>query len=798
METLEHAYDAALAVLTAPVSFVEWTTLKVESSAAPDPNLSDDWCPIAVWMQDSSEEYEWGTTRAIEGERYIYVFSRRAWSDDKPTLVEELHLAEDGQIEAAKLGERRFPDPAPLDGKGSPLPERRQWSKIGTTMRFARRWRGSRMVHYFFATRVPLSRRSVEELRQNVALWVPATTFDDYSFVLPSTSDLNGAGPKTFGQWDPNLVTGQGPGALQVPVLDPITVALHLHLLASSASNDLYEYMTVDEEQSAAAREHVEKRQQKLVLAYVVQLVLKNYDTSYGHEMSSVAERTNKFVQQYWEQVNHRIQENERWWFYLSNWYQSDPIHFLSRAHYEHPDEHWPKFLLPMLVSVQGAGTAVPGRELLARLIDDKRFKWFRREVLPGYHDEPEEDETAAKYQLPRKFALAVLETVKELAPLFVERGGTVEMFRVLAAHGKFNIWIMVDGTMEIIDPHKAAEAYAHSVKSLGFKAPNAHELVEEWEEITYHPYKKKWLKLARIVELIDLALSVRQFVKSRSTVNSLTLARSMADTSAILLEFAHGTKGKLLGLLLKTRPGIVIVAGVLEIITGVIEAKHGEHKHDYTGAASAYITVTGAAISTAGFIASVAFGIAATPFVVAGLIVMTIGALVGFFKDTPMDTYLKFCAFGEDGGGGEIVPGLEEMKEGEYGQQLEVLINLICAFKMERADMAGADGDPLEARFTMGWYPEKAYMEVHYEDEWFVGAQRGGWPALVKRLTFDAVGVKLTPERKFDLRLTQAPPFMLDYNVGFKGHFSAQLHVSFDRFEIVVPPRKQELWIEV
>ncbi len=143
--------------------------------------MVDDWSPLGVWMHYGSEEYQWEPTRTIEGERYIYAFSRRMWAPkDAPTLVEELHLKADGQIEAAKLGARRFPDARALDGKDSPLPEKRQWTKVGDTIRFARRWRGSRMLHYFFASRIPLSRRFVEELRQSVALWVPATTFEDY------------------------------------------------------------------------------------------------------------------------------------------------------------------------------------------------------------------------------------------------------------------------------------------------------------------------------------------------------------------------------------------------------------------------------------------------------------------------------------------------------------------------------------------------------------------------------------------------------------------------------------------
>ncbi len=217
--------------------------------------------------------------------------------------------------------------------------------------------------------------------------------------------------PSVFGEGDPNLVTGKGPGALQVPVLDPITIALHLHLLASSASDDLFGYLTADEEQSAEQREHVEKRQQKLVLAYVLQLVLKNY----GSHDTVIDYRVDKYIRQYWEQVNHRIQENERWWFYLSNWYQSDPIHFLARAHYEDPPKHWLSFLLPMLLCLSGSTRSAPGLELQKQLIEDpaKRFEWFHREVLPGYKNVSAEDQVAFDYQGGRKPLLAILESYR-------------------------------------------------------------------------------------------------------------------------------------------------------------------------------------------------------------------------------------------------------------------------------------------------------------------------------------------------------------------------------------------------
>ena len=72
--------------------------------------------------------------------------------------------------------------------------------------------------------------------------------------------------------------------------------------------------------------------------------------------------------------------------------------------------------------------------------------------------------------------------------------------------------------------------------------------------------------------------------------------------------------------------------------------------------------------------------------------------------------------------------------------------------------------------------------------------------PALTKQVTFDPNGQALTPKRTFDLYLSQAPPFQpfKDDNVGYKAHFEARLHVVFEQFEIVVPKKSKELWIEI
>src|SRR5262249_402634 len=255
-----------------------------------------------------------------------------------------------------------------------------------------------------------------------------------YAFVVPTTSDSTTDPPTIFGQWDPHVVMDTDSGTLQVPVLDPLTILLHLHDLAVASSDELYEYTTIYDGQSTEKRERIVKRQQKIVLAYVVQMVLKNYDTNYGTAAHDVSKRTDLFITQYSEQMNYRVREQERWWFYLSNWYQSDPIHFLSRAHFGDPEEHWLSYFLPMMLCILGANACKPGRELLVNILKDKkRWSWFHKQVLPGFDGESEIAET---YQVPRKFLLAILEVMKEISPMV----DTATMFAVLKAHERLHI----------------------------------------------------------------------------------------------------------------------------------------------------------------------------------------------------------------------------------------------------------------------------------------------------------------------------------------------------------------------
>jgi hypothetical protein len=256
-------------------------------------------------------------------------------------------------------------------------------------------------------------------------------------------------------------------------------------------------------------------------------------------------------------------------------------------------------------------------------------------------------------------------------------------------------------------------------------------------------------------------------------------------------------------------RPGVIALAAVIEGYLSVKDAMKSAAKHDDAGVAAGVVTAAGATVTTLGVVGMIGLDLAPTPFFVVGLILMGVGAIIGLFKDTPMDTFLKHCAFDRDGGGGDdIVEGLEEMKEGEYGQQLEVLLNLICRFKFERADYVSIDQgerthDARKARVTMGWIPDGAKLVVGYHDKWRYGPEmferQGLWnheeagrtDIMTRTFDFGKDGVSLNAERQFDLMLSKARFFVAessDYD--FEAHFAAQLHLAFGDFKFVVPPK--------
>jgi hypothetical protein len=722
MEPLEQAYDSAVTVLTVECSFVEWAVLRVDSPL-PDPESSD-WSPLSVRIKFGDDTYASDPTQKIEGKRWIYVFARPASVPGLPMLVEEIELSK-GHMRAAKMGPRKYPAEK-VDGPKSPLAEEtRHWEDVGTTIRFARRWRGWRMVHYFFASRIPLSRAAVERLRNQVDRWAPPVTFGN-DVPLPK---LNVEGEEKpflhFGEWDPNVVTGQGPGVLQVPVLDPLTIALNLNELATSATKDLLDFWVPHDGQDDATREKVKKRHDKVALAGMVQLVLKS--AADGSELGphrEVARRSREFLEELEEVFRYRIDQQEKWWKYLANWLSAEPIHFLARAHLEHAKRavslapvqgatEWTLFFVPFVLCLVGANAAPAGRGLVDEIVRDrKRWHWFHGEVLP---EQAEPKSTAAEqadaYQIPRRISLAVLEGLAVVAARLPPK-----MIREVLHHQGQRMGV----TFDFRKGQLTSEPPMASMSGT---------LEEHWHDAALHHRKHAILKATMLVEVIDLAMSFRQFLEDRSPDKALGLAGSVSGTTALFWEFMLG-EGKRFSKV--ARASLGLLGGVIDTFLGAREMWNAAKEGDSGAATVALIKTSGSGIFTLGLVARLfaveAEAPVATPVVVVGLLLTVVGYVVSLLihHDTPIDKFLKHCAFAEDGGGGggQLVDQLPEMQAGDYKGQLWTLMNLLCDFQMdiEPYDRLGGPDPWNRIRFKMGWIPALSYLDIEEEDVF-------GWP---------------------------------------------------------------------
>jgi hypothetical protein len=131
-------------------------------------------------------------------------------------------------------------------------------------------------------------------------------------------------------------------------------------------------------------------------------------------------------------------------------------------------------------------------------------------------------------------------------------------------------------------------------------------------------------------------------------------------------------------------------------------------------------------------------------------------------------------------------------MKEGEYLQQLEVLLNLICRFKIQKTL------DARTVRITMGWIPEGAKLILEYQDTWWFnpahasfdgkgpGNPAGHTESITQIVDFGEGGVSLNEDRQFNRTLSKAP----DKTTFFEAHFVARLQLRIRGFEFTIPPK--------
>ena len=171
-----------------------------------------------------------------------------------------------------------------------------------------------------------------------------------------------------------NLSVIEHNGQLLVPVVDPVTIALHLHAAFTAAADDIVNYTAAHKENSH--RTSVERRRKKHLLATLLKSIIGEPDnTSANNLVNALKDRQwplEDFLAQYDTQLQWRVERRDRMGSFLTRWLQSDAIKIAAAASKDASKESWPRFLTQWCQSITRLGESPPGRHYLDALLNDR------------------------------------------------------------------------------------------------------------------------------------------------------------------------------------------------------------------------------------------------------------------------------------------------------------------------------------------------------------------------------------------------------------------------------------------
>jgi hypothetical protein len=394
-------YGSALAVFSKPVRFAEWKVLQVNSPTPPKYVVADDWVPFG-------EQDKAGAWKEIRGERWIYVFRRPHGKTDRPDWVDELHVESDGQKGSASYkvsAVPMWPVPPGTPKEGIRSKAQRKPVALPDNPRFARRVLGEPQDHFFFATRIQLHPESILQLQDAVATWVTPILFEGDAVVLdPDAADVI------------------------LPVVDPLTILVHLHGYYQRALKDYSDYVVPGDDASDGETRRVATRMSKVLLARTMLDYLdrtrnpwlqKADDATYSEFVKPLKTGSTQALETLLRAYDAQIAYRARWLDhlnrYLANWFRSGPVMFLAKAHLVDLEDA-DAFLVPWLDSLEDAMHWRETRKLLQELVSDdapSKFPWVYGYVLPDHHH-------PGAWKAVRKSASFAAKALKEIIPVWV------------------------------------------------------------------------------------------------------------------------------------------------------------------------------------------------------------------------------------------------------------------------------------------------------------------------------------------------------------------------------------------
>ncbi|MDP2334500.1 MAG: hypothetical protein Q8M19_27800 [Reyranella sp.] len=649
----QSAHDRAAVVFSRSFRFVEWKfVIAAQGTSTP-------------FGDRSATPYQ--ATREIDRRKWIYVFRNNHERETYADVQEEIRVDSNGDLAAV---------PTDRIGRGDPAP-------LGKTMCLPRRRFGSPVVYRFFASRVRLATEQIKELKSRVTAFAPPVILDPGD----------------------NLSVIEHDGALLVPVVDPVTVALHLHAAFTAAADDIINYTAAHSENTN--RKLVERRRKKHLLATLLKSIIGEADNTGAnnlvHALRGEQWPLEDFLSHYAAQVQWRVERRDRLGGFLTRWLQSDAIRIAAAAYRSASKESWPQFLAPWCQSITRLGESPPGRRYLDSLLDD-RTHFIHTYVWPQ-KGLPEDG-----VQAVRKGGMTIFEAWKTLAErkILVKAGAVDELVASLRI-------LLVPTGKQVLKPIDQVVEYGNllrttrTIKAVGIVAPEAIKPAR--------PFATAPRAFGAIVESVNLVLAIK------STMDATSGDPKTRDLAIIGLVGSSLDAASAIGTLMKKSEKVVatisFVSGIIDVYLGHLEMQNAFKGGDTDAANAAFVTTAGSTIGVAGTFMALTAIPGGQIVAVIGLLIVAIGwiykALAG---KAPIERFFARCSWGKE----HLVAGKPDWAptdfkdwqgDKEFDRQLEALLSIICSIDISPGDSYRV------LKYKMGWLPPYATLKVRYEEKW-------------------------------------------------------------------------------
>jgi hypothetical protein len=659
------AYDTAAAVFSRSFCFVEWKMLSVS--------------PAGTSGFGDRGEPQLKAVKSIDRQKWIYVF-RHNVAEQYAAIREEIRIDASGQMAATPYDQIE----KEIDQRGTPV-------ALGKTLCLPRRVFGKPIMYRFYASRVRLPLAQIKALEKSVTQFTPVTNLEPgkNSSVLEKN------------------------GEMLVPVVDPITVLLHLHAAYSAAADDVINYSSAHKRLSDAQRKVVERRRKKQLLASFLNAVIGEDNNTAGnnlvHQLKGQQGPLVDFLKHYDAQVKWRIDRRDRLGAYLTRWLQSEAMKIAAAAHLSSIKDAWPQFLVPWCHAVTRLCETPTGRTYLLSVLDEPAH--FARTYVW-----PDKELSDDAFQAVRKGGMTVLEAYKSFAEA-----------RILLKEGDYVKYVVESVTrLRYLQRYKLAEKLtAQTIK----EGVDLNRQIKETFAIDPDTYKAKThfaieaRSLGVLIESINLLISVRTMMDAMKGKDPK--AKQLAIVGLVGSGFdAAGAIASLFKKGEKIAAVFGFVSGVIDIYLGVEAMNQAFTDGDQAMANGSFLTAAGATISTAG----AAMGLMAIPggqiVGIIGLAVVAIGLIYKMLKGkTDLERFFAVCSWGverkQDGGPAKGAASWSPTRfetwtgDKEFDYQLEALLNIICKITIARGTTFR------DLKISMAWLPPRATLLVKYEESW-------------------------------------------------------------------------------